>query len=115
MHKIIQRLLLHESFEIKTKLSASEAAKRLGSFTAPQYYGAVEGDKFYIGVNPTQSFLLGYTKNSFAPIAKGAITEKDGITIISGVFRMNIFVQILLLIIYLSTFFFIYFVFIVYI
>lgn len=104
MNKFIQRLFLFEKFEIKTKLSGHEILERIKSFTDSEYtdyYGSVSGDGFFIAEKNTKHFTGGHTSNSFAPIAKARIYEKDGISTVSVILRMNILVLIMFAPIYL--------------
>lgn len=104
MNKHIQRLLLFEKFEIKTKLSKKEILKKIESFAAPEYtdyYGSVSESGFFIAEKNRKHFAGGHTQNSFAPIARAKIDEKDGISSVSVVLRMNILVLILFVPIYL--------------
>ncbi len=98
MNKHIQRLFLFEKFEIQTKLSKQEILKRIKSFADPEYtdyYGSVSEDGFFVAEKNRKHFAGGHTQNSFAPVAKAKIEEKDGISTVSVVLRMNILVLIL--------------------
>ena len=95
MNKHIQRLFLFEKFEIQTRLSKQEILKKIKSFADPEYtdyYGVVSEDGFFIAEKSSKQFTGGHTQNSFAPIAQTKIDEKDGITSVSVVLRMNILV-----------------------
>lgn len=110
MNKIIQHLLLFEKFEIQTKLSKKEILKKINSFAQLEYtdyYGSVSENGFFLAEKNIKHFAGGHTKNSFAPIAKASIEEKDGCSTISGVLRMNILVLILFVPIYLVSLLFI--------
>ena len=98
MNKFLQHLLLHERFEIQTKLSKKEIIDRVSSFIDPKYtdyYGSVSDNEFLIAQKSRKQFAVGYTHNSFAPVAKARIEEKDGYCLISGIMRMNILVSVL--------------------
>ena len=92
MKKIFQRLFLFETFEIKTKLSKRKVLERIEKFTASHhsdYYGKVTENGFCVSSRRRKVFWGGSIHNSFAPLAKATVTEKDGITVVSGVLRMN--------------------------
>lgn len=98
MHKFVQRLLLFEKCEIQTKLSKKEILQRIDSFADPRYtdyYGKVSDEGFYITEKNIKTFAGGHSQNSFAPVAKAKITEKEGIATVSMVIRMNLLVLIL--------------------
>ena len=98
MNKIIQHLLLFEKVEIQTKMSKKEILKKINSFADPQYtdyYGSVSENGFFIAEKNRKHFIVGHTQNSFAPVAKASIEEKDGFSSVSVVLRMNILVLIL--------------------
>lgn len=98
MNKFFQRLLLFEKVEIQTKLSCAEVLDRIDSFcgvdsyngyTDSDYYGSVFYDGFFIGEKNRKFNGAGYTHNSFAPVMRAKVDERDGMTVISGVLRMN--------------------------
>ena len=98
MNKRIQHLLLFEKLEIQTKLSKKEILKKIESFADPDYtdyYGSVSDDGFFIVEKNRKNFVGGHTQNSFAPIARAKIDEREGISSVSIVIRMNILVLIL--------------------
>ena len=98
MNKHIQRLLLFENFETQTKLSKQEILKRVKSFADAEYTdycGSISEEGFFIAEKNRKTFAGGHTQNSFAPIAKAKINEKDGLCTVSIVLRMNILVLIL--------------------
>ncbi len=98
MNKFLQRLLLFEKCEIKTKLSKNEILKKIDSFADPEYtdyYGSISEDGFFIAEKNRKYFTGGHSQNSFAPVAKAKITESDGMTTVSMVIRMNLLVLIL--------------------
>ena len=98
MNKHIQHLLLFEKIEIQTKLSKKEILEKIESFADPDYtdyYGSVADDGFFIAEKSRKTFAGGHTQNSFAPIARAKIDERDGITSVSVVLRMNLLVLIL--------------------
>ena len=104
MDKIIQHLFLFEKFEIQTKKSKKEIIKKISSLAYSEYtdyYGSVSENEFFIVEKSRKPFAGGHIQNSFAPIAKATIEEKDGCSTISGVLRMNILVLILFTPIYL--------------
>ncbi len=104
MNKHIQHLLLFEKLEIQTKLSKKEILKKIESFADPDYtdyYGSVSDDGFFIAEKNRKHFVGGHAQNSFAPIARAKIDEREGISSVSVVIRMNILVLILFVPIYL--------------
>ena len=104
MKKIVQHLCLFEKFEIQTKLSRKEILKKIDSFADPEYtdyYGSVSENGFFIAEKNRKHFAFARTQNSFAPIAKATIEEKEGYSTISGVLRMNALALILFAPIYL--------------
>ena len=74
-----------------------EIQRRIRDFadSEPDYTGSVSENGFFIAEHPIRSIPGGRIHNSFAPVAKATITETDGITTVSIVFRMNILVLIL--------------------
>ena len=98
MNKHLQRLFLFEKLVIETKLSKKEILKKIESFADPEYtdyYTSVSEDGFFIAEKNIKSNGAGFSKNSFAPIAKAKIEEKDGITSVKVLLRMNILVLVL--------------------
>ena len=99
MNKFIQKLLLIEKFEIKTKLPKAEILKRVESFADLEYtdyYGVVWENGFWIAEKSRKHFPGGHTKNPFVPIARGKITEEDGFSTVSVTIRMYAAVMALL-------------------
>ena len=104
MHKILQKLFLFEKFEIQTKLSKQEILKRIDSISDPEYgdyYAGVLENGFIIAEQNIKYFGGGRSQNSFAPVAKATMIEKDGMTVISVTLRMNLLVHALFLPIYI--------------
>ena len=103
MHKYLQRLLFFEKFEIQTKLFKQAVLRRIEPFTREQYdgyTGRIWEDGFLVAQKHRSYRGFIRTNNSFAPVAEATVTEADGITTISGVLRMNRFVQIFLYLCY---------------
>lgn len=106
MKKLLQKLLLFEKCEIQSKLSKRQILNRIKSFADTEYsdyYGGISECGFFIGEKNVKHFAGGYSKNSFAPVAKAKIDEEDGITTVSMVIRMNLFVLILFAPIYFAS------------
>lgn len=98
MNRFVQRLLLYEKCEIQTKLSKKEILRRIDSFADPQYsdyYANVSDEGFCVAEKNIKTLAGGHSQNSFAPVAKAKITEKEGVTTVSMVIRMNLLVLIL--------------------
>ncbi len=98
MNKFLQRLFLFEKCEIQTKLSKQQILNRVKAFINSEctdYYGSVSEHGFFIGEKNIKHFIGGHSHNSFAPIAKAKIIEKDGITTVSIKTRMNLLTLIL--------------------
>lgn len=113
MHKLLQHLLLFEKFEIQTKLPKREILRRMESLMDPDYSdygGSVSEGGFWIYEKNQKTYAGGRSHNSFAPVATAAITEggEGGLTVISGVLRMNLLVQIVFVPIYLISLLFIF-------
>ncbi len=107
MNKHIQHLFLFDKFEIQTKLSKQVILKRVKSFADAEctdYYSGVSEDGFFVAEKYIKQFAGGHTQNSFVPIAKAKIVEKDGISTVSVVLRMHILVLILFVPIYVASF-----------
>lgn len=105
-NKFLRWLLLYEKFEIETKLSKEEIQKRIISFAnseSTNYYGNISENGFFIAEKCNKHFVVVHYRNSFAPVAKAKITEKDGISTISVVIRMNILVLLLFAPIYFAS------------
>ena len=99
MHKYLQRLLFFEKFEFQTKLSKQDVLRRIEPFTRRQYdgySGRIKEDRFIIARDSLNYSGMIRTRNSFAPVAEATVTEENGITTISGILRLNRFVQIFL-------------------
>ena len=97
MNKFLQRLFLVEKYEIQTKLSKQQILNNIKSFADPEYtdyYGSISECGFFIGEKNRKHFLVGHSQNSFAPVAKAKTVEKDGITTVSMIIRMNLLVMI---------------------
>lgn len=106
MNKLLQKLLLFEKCEIQSKLSKRQILNRIKSFADTEYsdyYGGVSECGFFIGEKNAKHFAGGHSKNSFAPVAKAKINEEDGITTVSMVIRMNLFVLILFAPVYFAS------------
>jgi len=104
MNQFVQRLLLFEKCEIQTKLSKKEILQKIDAFADPQYsdyYGNVSEDGFFVAEKNIKTFAGGHSQNSFAPVAKAKITEKEGVTTVSMVIRMKLLVLILFAPIYI--------------
>ena len=105
-NKFLRWLLLYEKFEIETKLSKEEIHKRIISFVNSEstyYYGNISENGFFISEKSSKNFVVLHTRNSFVPVAKAKITEKDGISTISVVIRMHILVLVLFAPIYFAS------------
>lgn len=92
MNKHIQHLFLFEKLDIQTKLSKKAIHRRVRDFVefeSDDYYGKISDDGFSVFEKSIKRFWWGHTKNSFAPMAKAKIDEKDGYTTVSVVFRMH--------------------------
>ena len=73
MNKFLQRLFLVEKYEIQTKLSKQQILNNIKAFADPEYtdyYGSISECGFFIGEKNRKHFLVGYSQNSFAPVAK---------------------------------------------
>ncbi|MBE6548008.1 MAG: hypothetical protein E7667_03905 [Ruminococcaceae bacterium] len=106
MNKYMQRLFLFETFEIQTKLSKKEIMTKVKSFANPEYtdyFGSVSNDGFLVAQKYTKYFSGGSARNSFAPIAKAKICEKDGIATVKVILRPRALVIILFAPIYILT------------
>ncbi len=93
MNKYFARLFLFEKFVIQTKLSKKQILTKVMAFADPEYndyYGSISEDGFFVAEKNIKHFTGGHSRNSFAPTAKATITEKDGISTVSVVLRMNI-------------------------
>ena len=97
MNHFFQRLFLFEKYDIQTGLSKKQILNRVESFAKYEddYYCSVSENGFFIGEKSRKHFSGGYIQNSFAPVAKAKIIEKDGITTVSMVLRMHLLVWIL--------------------
>lgn len=105
-NKFLRWLLLYEKFEIETKLSKEQIQKRIISFVHSEstyYYGNISENGFFIAEKSNKHFVVVSTRNSFVPVAKAKITEKDGISTISVVIRMHILVLVLFAPIYFAS------------
>jgi hypothetical protein len=94
MHKILQKLLFIEKFEIKTKIS-KERAKTILKMEAAKtgdYRTYFSENVFCVAEKTRKSLVFGSIHNSFAPVAVGKLSEQDGMTVISGLIRMRLLV-----------------------
>ena len=106
MNKFLQRLFLFEKYEIQTKLSKQQILNKIKSFADPEYtdyYGSISECGFFVGEKNRKYFPSGHSQNPFAPVAKAKIVEKDGITTVSMIIRMNLLVLILFVPIYVMS------------
>ena len=107
MNKFFQRLFLFEKCEIQTKLSKQQVLNRIKSFADPHYtdyYGRISENGFFVAEKPIKHHSFLRTHNSFAPVARGKVTEKDGVTTVSMVLRMHLLVWILFIPVYIVSF-----------
>lgn len=98
-------------FRLQTKLTREEILKRAERFVIENeedYKGHNKKDGFTIVKRYYKSFIFGYCRNSFAPVAVAKIEEANGVTTVSCLLRMNIIIQILMVPIYLSMFFYVF-------
>ena len=79
------------------KMPKREILRRFRDFadSDPDYYGSISENGFFIAEHNIRSISGGRVHNSFAPVAKATVTEKDGMRTVSVVFRMHILVIIL--------------------
>ena len=103
---VLEILFLFHRFRLQTKLTKEEILKRVERFV-------IESKSDYDGwgkiEEPFKSFMLfGGFRNSFAPVAVAKIVEANGVTTVSCLLRMNIIIQILMVPIYLSMFFYVF-------
>ena len=106
MNKFFQRLLIFEKYEIETKLSKKEILEKIASFADPEYtdyYGSIATDGFFVAEKNRKYFGIGLSQNSFAPVVKAKIIEKDGITTVSMVIRMHLIMLVLFVPIYIMS------------
>ncbi len=106
LNKFFQRLLLFEKFEIQTKLSKQQILNKVKSFADPEYtdyYGSISECGFFIGEKYIKQSAFVRTRNSFAPVAKAKIIEKDGMSTVSIVIRMHLLPLILFAPVYLMS------------
>ncbi len=97
MNKILQKILLIEKFEIKTKLSKERVQRILELETRQNYdYRTCFSEKGFCVAEKTRKYS-GFvrTNNSFAPVATAKFSEQDGMTVISVLIRMRLFVCLL--------------------
>ena len=107
MNKFFQRLFLFEKCEIQTKLSKQQVLKRVESFADPKYtdyYGRISENGFFVAEKSIKHHSFLRTHNSFVPVARGKVTEKDGGTTVSMVLRMQLLVWILFIPVYIVSF-----------
>ena len=109
---VLEILFLFHRFRLQTKLTKEEILKRVERFvieSKSDYDGWGKNDGFTIVEKPFKSFMLfGGFRNSFAPVAVAKIVEAHGVTTVSCLLRMNIIIQILMVPIYLSMFFYVF-------
>ena len=106
MKKIFRRLLLFNKYEIQTKLSKQEIRRRIESFIESErrdYYGKATEIGFFVGLRFIRYHDFVRINNSFAPIAKGEITESGEVTTVSITTRMHLLTLILFAPIYVIT------------
>lgn len=106
MNKFLQRLFLFEKYNIQTKLSKQQILNRVKSFKDSQYtdyYGSISESGFFIGEKVMKHSAFVRTRNSFAPVAKAKIVEKDDISTVSIVVRMHLLVLILFVPLYVMS------------
>ncbi len=65
------------------------------------YYGSASECGFFVGEKNRKHFLGGHYQNSFAPVAKAKMVEKEDVTTVSMIIRMNLLVLILFVPIYI--------------
>jgi len=103
MNKILQKILLIEKTEIKTKLSKDrvnivlekEISKKYG------YRACFSENGFCVAEKTHKSLGFGGVHNSFAPVAVANFSEQDGMTVISVLIRMRLVVCLLWYLLYL--------------
>ncbi|MBQ9802659.1 MAG: hypothetical protein IJW51_06290 [Clostridia bacterium] len=104
MKKLLGWLLPFEKYTIRTK-SAKEAvlqqAISVGAFECESYYSRALKNGFVIAEKTVKAFLVGRTQNSFAPVAHVKMREEDGLTVLSVLVRMRVFVCAIFLPLYL--------------
>ena len=106
MNKFLQRFFLFEKCEIQTKLSKREILERVEAFADIEhssYYGKTLESGFVIGEKFIKHYEFVHTRNSFAPVAKANIVEKDDISTVSIVVRMHLLILILFVPIYVMS------------
>ena len=96
MNKFFQRLFLLEMCEIRTRLTKGQIQQRILDFTEfeTDYRSGTTKNGFFIAEKVMHSSSFGGVRNSFVPVAKATVTESDGITTVSILFRMNLFTHI---------------------
>lgn len=104
MKKLLWWLLPFEKYKIRTK-SAKEAvlhqAVCVGDFGCGSYYSHALKNGFVIAEKTVKGFLIGRAQNSFAPVAHVKMREEDGVTVLSVLVRMRVFVCAIFLPLYL--------------
>lgn len=111
LKNVLEILFLFHRFRLQTKLTREEILKRAERFVIENeedYKGHNKKDGFTIVKRYYKSFIFGYCRNSFAPVAVAKIVEANGVTTVSCLLRMNIIIQILMVPIYLSMFFYVF-------
>jgi hypothetical protein len=93
MNKHLQRFFLFETCKIQTKLPKREILKRIRDipYFEPDYKVSTSENGFFVAEKPIKR----NSHNSFVPIAKATITEAEGISTVSVLFRMNLLVIVL--------------------
>ena len=100
---MLKHLLLYEKFELETDLTKEQIRRNLKFFLIDEdenYYGEYTKEGFFLAERAYKSFIVGHSRNSFAPIGKVKIQEVDGHNRASVAIRMNLFVHITVLPIY---------------
>lgn len=106
MNKFFQRLFLFKKFEIRTELSKQQILDMIKSYADAEYtdyYAGISKCGFFVGERFIKHYGFIRTRNSFAPVAKAKITEKDSINTISIVVRMHLLILILFAPLYLMS------------
>lgn len=108
LKNVLEILFLFHRFRLQTKLTREEILKRAERFVIENeedYKGHNKKDGFTIVKRYYKSFIFGYCRNSFAPVAVAKIEEANGVTDVSCTLRMSMAVQIPFVPVYLSLFF----------
>lgn len=107
MKRFLQRLFLFEKFQLETTLSKKEIFNKVETFLCVEsedYYGKIWEDGFYVAEKSRKHFMaIGYSRNSFAPVARAKIKESETGNTITVTLRMNVFVMAMMIpMLYLS-------------